>query len=122
MKKINEVFSDYNTEGSISNAIVDRIKLKKKSKILEIEISSDKYIEINEIEGLNNFIKERFLLNKSKIIVKYPENVAINSLENELDNILSVLSSRHPYLKVALKNCDYEIKDNEINFNFNMSV
>ena len=36
MKKINEVFSDYKSEGTINTAIVEKIKLKKKSKILEI--------------------------------------------------------------------------------------
>lgn len=122
MKKINEVFSDYKSEGSINTAIVEKIKLKKKSKILEIEVSSDKYIEINEIEGLNNFIKERFLLNESRIIINYSEEVHISPIENEMDNILYTLSNRHPYLKAVINNCDYEIKENEINFCFNMSV
>ncbi|MCQ2014717.1 DNA polymerase III subunit alpha [Clostridium butyricum] len=122
MKKINEVFSDYKSEGSINTAIVEKIKLKKKSKILEIEVSSDKYIEINEIEGLNNFIKERFFLNESRIIINYSEEVHISPIENEMDNILYTLSNRHPYLKAVINNCDYEIKENEINFCFNMSV
>ena len=80
MKKINEVFSDYKSEGSINTAIVEKIKLKKKSKILEIEVSSDKYIEINEIEGLNNFIKERFFLNESRININYSEEVHISPI------------------------------------------
>ena len=63
MKRINEVFSDYEAGFNISNAIVDGVVLKKKSKILELKITSDKYIEFSEIEGLNNFIKERFVLN-----------------------------------------------------------
>ena len=109
MKRINEVFSDYNCGDSINNAVVEKIKLKKKSKILEIEISSDRYIEIHDIEGLNKFIEERFFLNESKIIVNYSEGVEISPLEQEIDNILFSLSNRHPYLKAAINKCDYEI-------------
>ena len=99
VKRINEVFSDYNCGDSINNAVVERIKLKKKSKILEIEVSSDRYIEIDDIEGLNKFIKERFLLNESRIIINYSEGVHINPLEDEMDNILFALSNRHHILK-----------------------
>lgn len=122
MKKINEVFGDYKNEGNINTAVVEKIKLKKKSKILEIEVNSDKYIDINEIEGLNEFIKERFSLNESRIIIKYSKEVHMNPIENEMDNILQTLSNRHPYLKAVMNNCNYKIKDNEINFCFNMSV
>ena len=122
MKRINEIFSDYEAGSNISLATVDGIILRKKSKALEIKISSDKYIEISEIEELNNFIKERFVLNDSKIIIKYTEDAHINPIEDELKNILNALSNKHPFLKAALNKCDYEINDKIINFNFQMIV
>ena len=75
MKRINEVFSDFNTGSNISTALVESAVLKKKSKTLELAISSDRYIEIQEIEELNNFIKRRFYLEHSKIAVNYTEEV-----------------------------------------------
>ncbi|MGN0145146.1 MAG: exonuclease domain-containing protein, partial [Clostridium sp.] len=122
MKRINEIFSDYETGENISLAVVDRIALKKKSRILEITVSSDRYIGINEVNELNDFVKERFRLNDSKIIINYTEKAEIKPIEEELKNILNALSNNHPYLKAALNNCNYEIKDKAINFNFNMVV
>ena len=122
MKRINEVFSDYEAGCNISNAIVDGVVLKKKSKILELKITSDKYIEFSEIEGLNNFIKERFVLNDSKITIMYTDEVQQKPIEEAFENIMLILSDKHPLLKAALNSCEYEIKDNKINFNFKIVV
>ena len=52
MKRINEIFSDYEAGGNINTAIVESVVLRKRTKTLEMKISSDKYIEIGEIEEL----------------------------------------------------------------------
>ena len=122
MKKVGEVFSDYNAGSDIKAALVESVVLKKRSRILEMEISSDKYIEINEIEGLKNFIKSRFLLNDSKISIKYNEGVKMKPLDKELINIMLSISYKHPFLRAAVNNCEYEIKENTITLNFNMGV
>ena len=122
MKRINEVFSDYEAGFNISNAIVDGVVLKKKSKILELKITSDKYIEFSEIEGLNNFIKERFVLNDSKITIMYTDEVKQKPIEETFENIMTRFGDKHPLLKAALNSCEYEIKDNKINFNFKIVV
>ncbi len=122
MKKVGEVFSDYNAGSDIKAALVESVVLKKRSRILEMEISSDKYIEINEIEGLKNFIKFRFLLNDSKISIKYNEGVKMKPLDKELINIMLSISYKHPFLRAAVNNCEYEIKENTITLNFNMGV
>ena len=122
MKRINEVFSDYEAGFNISNAIVDGVVLKKKSKILELKITSDKYIEFSEIEGLNNFIKERFVLNDSKITIMYIDEVKQKPIEETFENIMTRFGDKHPLLKAALNSCEYEIKDNKINFNFNKTL
>ena len=51
MKRINEIFSDYEANGNINDCHCRIGSLKKKSKRLEMQISSDKYIEIKEFEG-----------------------------------------------------------------------
>ncbi len=118
MKKVSEIFSDYNTEGNLSTAIVESAVLKKKSKILEIKLSSDKYIDVKGIEGLNRFLRKRFLLNDSKITVEYSDGIDKKPIEKELDDILYSMSDKHPLLKAIMKNTEYEVENNIINFNF----
>lgn len=122
MKRINEVFSDFNTGSNISTALVESAVLKKKSKTLELAISSDRYIEIQEIEELNNFIKRRFYLEHSKITVNYTEEVKMKPIEEEIKNIISYVSNKHPFLRVAVNNCDYEISGNTITLKFRVPV
>lgn len=122
MKRINEVFSDFNTGSNISAALVESAVLKKKSKTLELAISSDRYIEIQEIEELNNFIKRRFYLEHSKIAINYTEEVKMKPIEEEIKNIISYVSNKHPFLRVAVNNCDYEISGNTITLKFRVPV
>lgn len=122
MKRINEVFSDFNTGSNISTALVESAVLRKKSKTLELAISSDRYIEIQEIEELNNFIKRRFYLEHSKIAVNYTEEVKMKPIEEEIKNIISYVSNKHPFLRVAVNNCDYEISGNTITLKFRVPV
>ena len=123
MKRISEIFSDYEAKGNINTAIVQAVVLTKRTKTLEMEISSDKYIEIREIESLNQFIRERLAIDDSIITVVYTEGTQRKPLEEELKNILSLLADKHPVLNGALKNCDYEIAQNHsIKFTFKTAV
>ncbi|HBV88573.1 MAG TPA: DNA polymerase III subunit alpha [Desulfosporosinus sp.] len=122
MKRISEIFSDYEAEGNINSAVVQAVVLTKSTKTLEMKISSDKYIETREIESLNRFIRERLALNDSIITVEYSEGTHRKPLEEALNNILSSLADKHPVLNGALKNCDYEIAQNQIKFTFKSAV
>jgi len=122
MKRINEIFSDYKAGSNISTALVEGVILRKNTKTLEMKISSDKYIEIKEIEDINKFIRERFALIDSKITVKYAEGIDKKPIEEEFKNIVFMLEDEHPFLKAALNNSEYEINKNTINFNFNIEV
>ena len=122
VKRINEVFSDYKASGNINNAIVESVVLIKKSKRLELTISSDKYIEIREFEGLNRFIRKRFALEDSIITVKYTDGTEKKPIEEALDNIVLSLADKYPVLKTALNNCEYKVDKNTINFNFKIAV
>ncbi|MBV7271578.1 DNA polymerase III subunit alpha [Clostridiaceae bacterium UIB06] len=122
MKRINEIFSDYEAKGNINTAIVESVALSKKTKILEMKISSDKYIEIGEFEGLNKFIKERFSLEDSKIAVKYAEGTSKKPIEEELKKIVFSVSDKYPALKAVINNSEYEVDENTISFNFKIPV
>lgn len=122
MKRVNEAFSDYKSGGNINVAIIESVSLRKRTKVLELEISSDNYIEIGEIESFSNFLKERFDLNDSKITVKYTEEVKIRPIEEELKNIIFSMSKKYPALKAAANNSEYEVVGNTITFNFKIPV
>jgi DNA polymerase-3 subunit alpha (Gram-positive type) len=122
MKKINEIFSDYEVIGNINTAMVEAVVLSKRTKALEMKIISDKYIEIGEFEGLNKFIRKRFALKDSKIVVKYTEGTDKKPIKEELKNIVLLLSSKYPALKAVLNNCEYEVAESAINFNFKIAA
>jgi DNA polymerase-3 subunit alpha (Gram-positive type) len=122
MKRINEIFSDYEAGGNINTAIVESVVLIKKTKTLEMKISSDKYIEIREVECFNKFIRERFTLEDSKIAVKYAEGTDKKPIEEELENIIFSVSDKYPALKAVINNSEYQVDNNTINFNFKIPV
>jgi DNA polymerase III subunit alpha, Gram-positive type len=122
MKRINEIFSDYQTAGNINTALVESVVLSKKTKTLEIKINSDKYIEIREFERLNKFIRERFALEDSIITVKYAEGTNRKPIEEELKNIIFLVSEKYPVLKAVLNNSEYEVSKDAINFNFKIAA
>ena len=122
MKKVCEVFSDFNMGNNIKDALIENVILKKKTKTLDLKISSSKYIEVKEIEDLNNFIKRRFMLDDSNILITYTDDVDKKPIEDEIKNILLLLAEKHPFLRVAVNKCEYKIEEKSINFNFNIGV
>ncbi|WP_010250824.1 DNA polymerase III subunit alpha [Acetivibrio cellulolyticus] len=118
LKRINEIFSDYSAEGNINTATVEAAVLKKKSKVLEIKLGSDKYIDVKEIEGLNKFIKKRFSINDTEITVEYAEGTDKKPIQNEIKNIVFSMADKHPILKAVIKDTEFEVINNIINFNF----
>ncbi|MDW5300168.1 MAG: DNA polymerase III subunit alpha [Sedimentibacter sp.] len=122
MKRIKEIFSDYKAGGNINVALVERVVLNKKNKTLEMKIKSDEYIEIRELEGFNDFIKKRFALDDSKIVVNYAEGTNKKPIQEEIKNIVLLLADKFPALKAVLSNSEYEIVENAINFNFKSAI
>ncbi|WP_234117323.1 DNA polymerase III subunit alpha [Clostridium hydrogenum] len=122
MKRINEIFSDYEVNGNINTALVESVVLKKKSKRLEMQISSDKYIEVKEFQKLNSFIKNRFALEDSIIAVKYADGIDKKPIEQELQNIVLLISDKHPVLKTVINNSECKVEENTINFKFKIAV
>lgn len=122
MKRINEIFSDYEEDGNINTAFIEGVILKKKTKTMEMKISSDKFIGIREIECFSRFIKLRFALNDSKIDVNYVEGMHKKPIEEELKNILLSAADEYPVLKAMANNCKFEVAQNVITFNFKVAV
>ena len=87
-KLIGEVFSDYKTDSNIKDAIINSINLIKKANVLELNISSNEYIEIKELWYLEKFLKERFQFSNVDMKISYFENVTIKPKEVMHNGIL----------------------------------
>lgn len=122
MKRINEIFSDYNSVGNINTAIVETAIINKRSKCLEMKISSDKYIGLKEIEELNRFIRKRFALLDSIITVNYADGMDKKPTEEEIMNMVFSVADKYPALKVMLNQSEYEVDKDAITFNFKAPV
>lgn len=122
MKRISEVFSDYKSDGNINSAFISSVVLKKNIRTLEIKLNSGKYIDIKEIELFNDFIKNRFALDDSKITIEYDDGINKKSIDEELKGIIEYMACKHPMLKAMTSNCNFEISEDIINFNFNIPV
>ena len=118
MKSINEIFDNYEAKGNINTAKVEGVVLRKKENTLEMKIRADKYIEVREIERLNKFIREKFALNDSEIIVEYADGIDKIPIEEELRDIILLLADKYLALKAITNNCEFEVFGNTINFNF----
>ena len=122
MNRVYEIFSDFSGGSSIGDALIENVTLMKKTNSLVIRIISSKYIAIREIEAFNNFIKKRFILSDSKTAIKYTDEVDRKHIENEIKNVILLISDRHPLLKAAVNDCDYDINENEISLKFKVVV
>ena len=122
MKRVQEIFRNFEAGVSLNTAIVKAVVLKEKSKTLEMKISSDNYIEVSDLESLNQFIREQLTLEDSEIIVEYSEGTPKKPIEEELKKIINLLARKHPLLKSALNNCDFDITDQSIQLTFKIAV
>ena len=121
LKKVKEVFSDYKTQSNIQKADIEKMNLIKKINTLEIILQSEEYLEIKEIWYFESFLMERFQFSQINMIIKYSENVEINSIEKEWKNLICYMTHKYPLMKpMLLLKSIIEIKDNDINVNMHI--
>ena len=98
-KLIKEVFSDYNTESNIKEAIIESLNLIKKVNVLEINIYSQSYIQIKELWFFEKFLKERFQFSNVDIKIKYSEEVTVKPIEKEWENLICYMIHKYPLMR-----------------------
>ncbi|MBM7684714.1 DNA polymerase III subunit alpha [Defluviitalea raffinosedens] len=122
MRRISEIFNDYPSSGNINTAILEEVIIRKDTKALEMKINAFNYIGKREIDYFNKFIRKRFALNDSKVIVRYMIGENKKPLKEELKNIIVSMGDEHPVLKAIIDNYDVEIGDNVIKFNIGIPL
>lgn len=114
-KLIGEVFSDYRTDSNIKDAIINSINLIKKANVLELNISSNEYIEIKELWYLEKFLKERFQFSNVDMKISYFENVTIKPIEKEWENLICYMVHKYPLMRpMILLKSTIEVQKNKI--------
>ncbi|NLM12695.1 MAG: DNA polymerase III subunit alpha [Epulopiscium sp.] len=122
MKKINEIFNDYPSKGNINTAILEEVVIRKDTKALEMKLNAYNYIGKRELEYFNKFLKKRFALNDSKVIVSYVEGASKKPLKDQIDYIILSMGDEHPVLKAIIDNYEIEVVENTIQFNLNIAL
>jgi len=82
MKKVSEVFNDFEEKNNIMKAKISNITMSKKTRELSIFLQTDIKIQTGEILSFEIYLKNRFNVAKATINIEYI-NVNSNKKENK---------------------------------------
>ena len=116
-KYINEVFKDFEVNSSISRAQIENINLYKKQNRLQIDISSDEPITIDEIGTFENYLENKFNISKAFTNIKYNDVQIEQNITENWNNIISYITKKEPFSKALLSSSTVDIDDKNIDVN-----
>ena len=92
-KEVKEVFNDYSELNNIRDCIITNVNLFKKSNKLEIYLTSNKQIKVSELENFEDFLVNKFAINKAIIEVSYAEGTEIeDSISADWQDLVKYMS------------------------------
>ena len=113
-KTIKEIFKDYNSESfSLNAGRIKSINLFKKTNKLELIVTADEFIKIEDIYKFEQYLKQRFNIFEVNIKVEYTKEIDVD-LQKEWNLIICYMAHKHPLSKAFLKNSTLEISDKDI--------
>ncbi len=112
LKKVYEIFSDYNKDAIINTCEIEKISLFKKINKLEMNLKCKQYIKIKELLEFENYLKDRFNIENVELHTAYSEKTEIPSIETSWKNIVEYISAKHKLTKVILQNSKVKVQDN----------
>ena len=116
-KTIKEIFKDYNSESfSLNAGKIKSINLFKKTNKLELIITADDFIKIEDIYKFEQYLKQRFNIFEARTKVEYTKEIDVD-LQKEWNLIICYMAHKHPLSKAFLRNSTIEIHDKEITVN-----
>ena len=119
-KTIKEIFKDYNSESfSLNAGRIKSINLFKKTNKLELIITADEFIKIEDIYKFEQYLKQRFNIFEASIKVEYTKELDVD-LQQEWNLIICYMAHKHPLSKAFLRNSTIEIHEKEITVNMAM--
>ena len=112
---IKDVFKDYKEENNIIDAQIENINLFKKSKKLEIKLITQKSIKIGEISTFEDYLKERFQIQKISLEIENKGKVEKNLFtQKDWNDIVDYTSKKFPLCKTILDESSVSVIENNI--------
>ena len=119
-KTIKEIFKDYDSNSfSLNAAKIKSINLFKKTNKLELIITAEEFIKIEDIYNFEQYLKKRFNIFEANIKIEYSNRIEID-IEKEWDLIICYMAHKHPLSKAFLKNSTIQIDGATITVNMAM--
>ncbi len=121
-KNVKEVFKDYNLNSfELNEASIENINLYKKKGTLELELSTEKDIKIEDIFKFEKYIEERFQVQCANVRlikeVSTSKEKTDNLIKEHWLEIVAYVAKRHPMARALLKGSNIEINNNTIKVN-----
>ena len=108
-KTIKEIFKDYNSNSfSLNASKIKSINLFKKTNKLELIITADEFIKIEDLYNFEQYLKNRFNIFEVNIKVEHTNPINVN-IEDEWNLIICYMAHKHPLSKAFLKNSTIQI-------------
>ena len=115
MQKVKDIFSDYeNTEDKIVDAEFLKANLYKKSNRLEVCLTSNNKITIDEVSRFEDYIVNRFKVGSSRIDITYENVDVVPTVEQDWDSLVTYMSKKEPMTRAILRNSTVNVNDSTI--------
>ncbi|MCI8291310.1 MAG: PolC-type DNA polymerase III, partial [Clostridia bacterium] len=115
MQKVKDIFSDYqNKQESINEAEFLKANLYKKSNRLEVCLTSNEKISIDEITNFEDYIINRFKVFSARIEIDYKDVDIEPTIEQDWKKIIAYMSKKEPMTKAMLSNSTVKIDNSTI--------
>ena len=111
MKRISEIFEDYRAAGDIGAAVVKAVLIRQKEKMLEMRISSERWIDSGELDSLGEFVRQKFGLKEVKVLAEFTGEFDKKDIERELDSILRSMVEEHSALNSLLDHYEADLEE-----------
>jgi len=110
---VKQVFNDYTKGSNILDASIEKVNLYKKTNKLEIELKTDKKINVGEIYYFEEYLKNQFKINTVEIKFIYTVEIE-NTIADDWGNIEKYLAKNFPLIKTILQGSRVELEANTV--------
>ena len=110
---VKQVFSDHTKGSNILDASIENVNLYKKTNKLEIELKTDKKINVGEIYYFEEYLKNQFKINTVDIKFVYIVEIE-NTIIDDWENIEKYLAKNFPLIKTILQGSRVELEGNTV--------
>ena len=115
MQKVKDIFSDYqNKNEKINEAEFIKADLYKKSNRLEVCLTSNEKISIDEVSHFEDYIINRFKVLNSRIEIEYKDVEIEQTIEQDWKALVAYMCKKEPMSKAMLCNSTVCVKNSTI--------